>query len=164
MVLNNFAKMCAGAAYSNSGNNIIYTNEAGSSWTYNYNIAEAFKTQRARDSYYGSGDSGVTIVLGTGNTAPTKTDYALESDITTTLTYLSGVTSPLGDGVIGSVTQNYQNNTSSAVTIREIGLLLGVAYQWQGGGFVLVTRKVLDNPVTIQPGKTYSFNITISLN
>lgn len=164
MVLNNFAKTVAGGIYTGSGNSVTYINESGNSWTYGYSFIEALRTPRARNSYGGSADQGVTVVLGAGDTAATPNDYALSNDITTNLTYLSGIASPAGDGVITSITQTYQNSTGAAVTIKEIGLLVGVGYNWQSGGFILMTRKVLDAPVTIPDGKTYSFNITIALN
>lgn len=165
MILSNMSIALAGTVYGTALTQ-AYTNRAGSALTgnYGYNILQALATPRALNSYGSSADKGATILLGTGDTTPTSSDYALDTDVTDQFTYVSGISSGVGSGNVASITEVYQNTSNDSITIKEIGLLTGIPYQWQSGGYVLLTRKVLDTPIVIGAGKTYSFNITLSLN
>lgn len=57
---------------------------------------------------------------------------------------------------------NFANNTAGATTIRDIGVYGNI--KGQGNNPVcLLMRKVLDNPVTIEPGESYSFTYRLRI-
>lgn len=98
----------------------------------------------------------LAIGLGSGNTEPTYSDIALANDVTSSLTFLSGHASKdvVDSGIFYTIGASYKNNTESAITIKEIGIVSVSCY---------FTRSVLDTPVTINPGETYSFSYTIEI-
>jgi len=100
------------------------------------------------------------VVIGSGNTAVTDADYKLESiydtDIICSKTAISEVQSD-GTNVWVDFTRNFQNNTGSSITVKEMGL-------YTAGGIVMIDRVVLDTPITIANGEIkeipYRFQIT----
>ena len=106
--------------------------------------------------------TGMTLVVGSGTTEPTVNDFRLESPVSS----LSVVTSSnsgnraisYDDNFIYTLSKTFRNNTENPITITELG-----AYSQElpnSGGVIMYAREVI-SPVTIQPGATYSFSITI---
>lgn len=93
------------------------------------------------------------VILGDGNTPPTKTDYRLSGNIITGFSASTAVGYNVANGVL-TVTGTYviTNTSGSEFTIREIGL--SRAQTDSGASRILLTRDVLDVPVTIAPNET----------
>lgn len=109
------------------------------------------------------GTRGWNFRLGTGNTAATINDYVLDTDVTSSLTYVSSTL--LAEPNVQtydmlSYVFVYKNNTASDITIKEVGLAYDTGY---GGGYILINRKVLSSPLEMKAGKTYAFTATISM-
>lgn len=101
------------------------------------------------------------IIVGSGTTPVTSSDFQLEEEITT------GLSSPSitreWNATEGYLTyrKNMTNSSDTELTISEIGLTWGVIptaattyYQ------VLVYREVLDTPLVVQPGETFTVSVT----
>lgn len=98
----------------------------------------------------------LALGVGSGDTDPTYDDIALANDVTSSLTFLSGSAGNniTGSGIFYTISVSYQNNTQSAITIKELGIVSVSCY---------FTRAILDSPVTINPGEIYNFSYTISI-
>lgn len=99
-------------------------------------------------------NTGKWIGIGTGDTAESANDYCLDNFIA--LTYIGG--SANNQNGLTNVTMTYQNNTSSSVTIKEVGLYLDMS-----GWSFLMARKVLANPITIPVGQSRAFTVHIDI-
>lgn len=108
------------------------------------------------------------VVLGTGNVEPTLNDYKLSGDIITDYTYSCSVKSnSTADGTEIVATYTVTNNQSSAIIIKEIGIICGVSATSSGSKAeykVLYERTVLDSPVTIEAGGVGIVTYTIRMN
>ena len=98
---------------------------------------------------------GVFMRLGTGTTAPSKSDYTLENIISNadmnTSTAVVGISSN-GSKVY---TYTFQNTTNAPITVTEVGLYL----RGKSSNYslcVLLTRDVID-PEEVGAGKTATF-------
>lgn len=151
-----------GIDYGPTNMNIIATN--GARQTY-----YAYGTGYIRDHMGGSeitappssetaGTNLAFIGVGSGDTPESVNDYKLDNYINT-LTYVSG--SAAQNGELANKTATFQNDTSSTIIVKEVGL-----YYDFGSGYppVLMARKVLDTPVSIEPGETKSFSVHIYIN
>ena len=94
------------------------------------------------------------LVLGTGDTAATAEDYALEDDITASL---SNVTQSYTCGadddslkVVYSI--SFTNSTGSDIVIREVGIETDVADTSRNKFQILTARQVLNTPITVPAG------------
>lgn len=98
------------------------------------------------------------LQLGTGDTLPTKSDYKLENPIDNALfsnqTVTSNVYTDATNDHIAIASHGVCNASEEPIVVREIGILLRNC---------LITRTVLDEPVTIQPGEYYTFTETIEI-
>lgn len=105
------------------------------------------------------------MVLGDGTTAPTKGDYAIENEVTgltlVSLTLPNNQSASYNFGELIGVfiaIGVFSNETNDDITINEI------AYYTQNSslvGEIMLAREVLDSPVTVHPGHTKSFTMTI---
>ena len=109
--------------------------------------------------------SNLRCVLGSGTTPPERTDYALETDISSSISSLSVVcsTSYQNGQEITTLTITGTNLTGSALTINEIGICKTIYYDNSSNATVdvLLVREVLDTPIVIGAGsglsKTYTW-------
>lgn len=125
-----------------------------------YDAATSFKSMKR--AAFGSSGNFVYLALGSGNTAPTFTDYTV-TDVTAQLTFVSGSLAKINENMIISVSQTFRNDTESAITVKEIGFGFGQqSNQGQSVG-ILLTRSVLETPVTIGAGESYSFTYSIEV-
>jgi hypothetical protein len=97
------------------------------------------------------------IYLGTGNVTPTIDDYKLSGELITGLTSQEQEATATNNSITFSAIAT--NNTESPVTIKEIGL--GGCKSETPTFVVLLTRDVLATPVTLNPGDSKTFSITI---
>lgn len=111
--------------------------------------------------------TGFTIFVGTGTTPVEPTDYCLDSAITLASTSGECQHNAYGKTV---VKRTFVNNTANPVDITEIGLYM---FDHQGANnnssypnapIVMMGRKVLDTPVTIEVGDSYTFTYIIDFN
>ena len=104
------------------------------------------------------------LFVGTGDTPVTIDDYKLAAPISLQVNSHSCLQPTAGRIV---VTRQFINNTEEAVTIKEIGLYLGSTkrqYTDEAVPFIMLGRKVLDSPVTLQVGDSYSFDYNIDMS
>lgn len=120
-----------------------------------------------------------TVAIGSGSTAETEEDYCIESRITSTILkpyFETAVSTNLcfaqmidaGYDEEGKFS-NYikvqgTNTTDSDISISEFALYERFRFSTDNDGTANVCfyRKVLDTPIVVSPGGTYSFKIRIS--
>ena len=122
----------------------------------------------ASNCHYGStnGYNAGHVIVGGGDTPVTKEDYDMADtsilgndklrSIKQTATY---------NGSNGAVlTTSWRNDSASPITVKEIGAAYKVnAMAYDKAYNILLARKVLDSPVTIQPGETYVFSYNFKI-
>jgi hypothetical protein len=175
MVLNNFGAAMSDAMHYMSGTNHTKTYKL---WNLSNNDPidrtaqlinpTVLRTPRAWYNYSWSADTGVQIVLGSGDTAVTEDDYKLDTMIdptAATLEYISGEVPVISSAkTIYHINNTLRNASANTLTIREIGLTARLAYSWQSNEAILLAREVLSTPVTMQPNQVLNFAITVNLN
>lgn len=112
---------------------------------------------------YSSAD-GIALLIGSGTTAPSSSDYTLEKIITSYTvsgqsTYVPA-SSATYDDVFLTITRVVKNETENSFTVSELGCFICNSTT---SNTMLIAREVLDTPVTIAPGDSYSFTMTIGL-
>lgn len=106
-----------------------------------------------------SGDLGIKVICGSGDTTPTLDDYELDSKITT-LTEVSNdptekaTPRSYSQNLILSCTTVYQNNTGQDIEVKELGLVVTGYYDY------LIARQLIA-PKILKAGKTYALSMTI---
>lgn len=93
------------------------------------------------------------IILGTGNTTPTETDYVLSGTVISLTNQTTEVVTQ-GWNKDGSMEILYKvtGTPTSNATISEIGLVKNFMYDNYNTADVLLAREVLDTPITITSG------------
>lgn len=112
-----------------------------------------------RQSVWGTGVSNqLEVIVGTGNNPAAVTDIALQNRVNLTVvsnTSYNTVSDTIGNGA----TTTLKNETGSSVTIREIGLM---GRRTSDNSYnVLLTRTVLNNPITLANGEQRIFEIIV---
>ena len=108
------------------------------------------------------------IELGFGDTAEDYDNYNL-ADSNYSNAKLTGLTMSAvskGNKELFNVIGSFRNNTANNVVVKEIGWICSPHNAGSGAALAylgLLTRKVLDTPITMAPGDTYSFNYIIRL-
>lgn len=140
---------------------------------YNYGNRTSTST-RIQGGIYGTnlGTSGM-IVLGSGDTPPTKEDYKLDNwiptaDLRMETASISLPISALDENSappdkIGTFLTTFRNVTLTNITVKEIGLIIPYTNTTNNlfVSKILLVRDVLENPVIIKPGELYTFSLTI---
>lgn len=123
---------------------------------YSVNTAYIQQAFAHSNSYFPMG-----LELGTGTTPATDSDYNLESKVS--LTSVSKSKNYGNASYVYTLTQGFINNTDSAITVSEIGLMFYDKYAPDTTRHkdILLGRIVLDNPIVIAPGEIYTFSYTI---
>ena len=99
------------------------------------------------------------IILGTGTTPPTYSDYKIEN-YNTGLTYSNSTFSWSAPNVI--ITESATNNTDANIIVSELGVF-GAEETRASNRRILFTRNVIE-PVTIKPGETKTFTVKINFD
>lgn len=97
------------------------------------------------------------IACGSGNTNPTVDDYCLESPVNT-LSRISTscvMNATYENNFLETITSTMQNDTSSDITVTEIGAMGGTSNN------VLIAREVIDPVVIPANGGQKTFTVTI---
>ena len=104
------------------------------------------------------------ILVGTGTTPPTAADYCMENELVDELTFQSVATRVYDDGRLVYF-KTMTNNSGETLTITEVGLSEG----WMNNATlstgnpkpqVLVMREVLEEPIVVAPGGTFTVSVT----
>ena len=121
-----------------------------------------------------AGNSGYAgVYFGTGTTAATKNDYALESPITSGLTITNPsrlVTKNMNERHIFVSDFVVRNDTSNNIVINEVGIFTptssenGASVNSVAVSHVLMERTVLDAPITIPAGEARLIEYAIVFN
>ena len=103
------------------------------------------------------------ITLGSGDTAPAPTDYAVERPLSG-ISYLSVInekpTWNTSTGVVSNVIKlTVQNTNASAVTVKEWGVFV----QPGNTGKFMIYRGLLDSPVTLNATQSATLTLTRSV-
>ena len=116
--------------------------------------------------YGGTDSSGFHVIVGGGDTPPTSDDYDMADTSILGTTKLRSLKQGATFSLLNSafITTQWRNDSSAPIIVKEVGL----AYKINNNAYdksvnVLVSRKVLNNPVTIQPGETYTFAYNIKV-
>lgn len=138
-----------------------YSNESGS-------LGRFWTMMGAEYDYYAYYARRNWVDVGFGDTAENAGDYSLASP-----NYGSGQLTHSGGGinthnasdtnrVLASVYEIVTNNTLNPITVKEVGLF-GTPGSGSGVPKCLLCRKVLDTPVVIEPGDSYTFTYRIRI-
>lgn len=155
MILQNFQKMFA----SSNGYPDTYPTKMNNTTghiNFNFNMNYVHYTSTANTN-------GWWVDIGFGDTAPTASDYKLADSNALdnpTLNFVSG-TNYRPTGKLIALTGTFQNNTTNAVTVKEVGLCSRNGTQANN---VLLVREVLDTPIVMAPGEIRSFTIALDFD
>lgn len=121
--------------------------------------------KESRQAILTSGDEtnkttqGVFIAYGAGTTIATSNDYKLESEITD-LTLLGNSVFITDNGYV--ITSSVKNTLGGAIRVKELGVFETSRSEYGVRKTFMLTRNVLETPITIKPGETKTFTITIN--
>lgn len=135
---------------------------------------KTFLTLKYSD-FLSSSNGGCTFALGTSDTPATANDIVFatdptqpvsESNVSTLIDYTNvSITSAqitrntsVYDGNLVYI-QTYSYNGGSPLTIREVGLIMHGSYDV--GGEFFIAREVLDSPITVNNGDTFTVSMVI---
>lgn len=111
------------------------------------------------------------VYFGTGSTPAKKTDYTLESPITSGLSIVSpSVVKEIKSGDVYTFSSIFhvKNTTESELNIWEIGIFTPIERYTNEYYLALMERTVLSEPITIPPGEwkcvTYKITFNQTLN
>lgn len=156
MLVNNFHKYMYGYMSGNTAY-ITMVNGGAGSITASQLLQYGFPFKK-----YGKEVQTVYIALGSSSLAPADTDHCIGTDVTASLTLVGGNVSNAvisGTGYVCSITATFRNDTAADVSVSEIGAYI---YHNVGVAYFMVSRDVIET-VTIRPGKTATFTVTITL-
>lgn len=149
MVTNNLKKVIAGMLYNNANTEVTHID--GTTYSYSAYRLMPYQYDTSLSDRCGY------IAVGSGNTAPTANDYSLESEVTG----LSNTGIFSNNGVNGlTISATITNITSNNVTIKEYGLY---GYQSSDSKWTMLTRTVLDNPITLEAGEIATITINLGI-
>lgn len=177
MILNNYTRLFNNSEGSYEMTNISGTNTTGvSGWSTGLGSGQADqKWQAVTGAYYGYGDTSGSgyknkcwVDVGFSDTPESPTDYQLaDSNFTNRkLTPSGGSVLTHSNRELISVQTVYLNSGSESVTVKEVGYVANPCWGTASSGqnrMVLFCRKVLDTPIVIAPGESYSFNYRIRI-
>lgn len=100
------------------------------------------------------------LLVGSGTTAPTRDDYKLENCLTQFEKQSTTESIELGKLTVSCVFRN----TGEATTINELGYFKPFGTTVTSASFdaysILIMRKVLDTPIQVEAGETFSISYT----
>lgn len=115
------------------------------------------KTTQAVMNYPTKPLNRISIVVGSGDVAPTYDDYKMGNPLN-----LSTVTQSYStNGGVMTFVKTFKNDSGSEVTVREVGLF---GTPDNRACCVVLTRTVLSSPVTIANGETKTFTVVVDWN
>lgn len=102
------------------------------------------------------------LYLGTGSTEPTNTDYCLENPASglTLINQSMNIASSNTATFIKTLSATWQNNSNDSIDITESAWYANGNGEWNDNFTAMLAREVFD-PVTLGPGESYTFTMTI---
>ena len=97
----------------------------------------------------------LSVRVGTGDTDPTKNDYCLATDVTSSFSNTSttvNIQQVTGDKLLTRLTFNGTNSSGSNITIKEVGIIKNYYVNSSSTIDVLFTREVLAEPMVVTNG------------
>lgn len=161
MLTNNFKKMIRGNNY-NSYDGFSRSNSYES-------VGRMLANDNSTYGYFGGSYGRACVEVGGGDAPAALTNInladsnQLRDPSLPKLTRTAGGIITRGDDDIISLQSVFTNNTSEDITVKEVGLYANLSTTNDQVCFGLFARKVLDTPVTIAPGETYSFIYTVKM-
>lgn len=141
--------------YKNLQGNVQTAAVIGTSTSNSYYDGQYRTPQMASTAY-------MNLYLGSGTTAPTVDDYAMENDVTSSLAstpfQVSYTAFDSDYSTTATVVQTFVNNGSNDVTVSEVGL--SHKYDNAYNHEFLYYRDTF-TPVTVEPNKTLTITITM---
>jgi hypothetical protein len=145
-----------------SGQSINNVNTSGGS--YGINTQDDISvSDSSNDSRYG-------ILIGTGTSAPSITDYNLSQVIANgtsvgqmqygAVSVTGAVTNTSTNTGYITVNRTFTNNSGSSITVSEVGL---VAYSVVSNQFYLIIHDLLPSPITVPNGSSLSISYEIQV-
>ena len=108
---------------------------------------------------------GTFILVGSGNTEPSSSDYRLDNCVSCLTDCGQYVVH--GNGNLFSVNRILRNDTNENVVINEVGLYNRPFYVVNSSNAcrtkLLLVREVLPETVTLHPGDSYTFTISLTI-
>lgn len=102
---------------------------------------------------------GVCMGFGSGSKQVSLEDYNLET-IINNLSYQSSSVETTEEGY--TVITSAKNNTSTDIIVSEVGIFCRGVENYESGPLFMLTRNVLETPITIKPNETKTFTVTIN--
>ncbi len=102
---------------------------------------------------------GVFIAYGSGAKIATSNDYNLEGEITD-LTLLGNSVSITDNGYV--VVSSIKNTSNEDIIVKELGIFETSKSEYGEMSTFMLTRNVLETPITIKPNETKTFTVTIN--
>lgn len=142
---------------------IIPNSSSANGFTYPPSNGIHSQTATGYDSSYYT-----NLVVGSGTTPVTEDDYCLESEITTLSSVAVTTSRNCANGTV-TYKKTMTNTSSDAITVSEIGIAFIAVYATSGTSSsgtafpVLAFREVLDTPITVAAGDTFTITITHQL-
>lgn len=164
MLLKNFCMAISAPIAGSGSNNTVLRLTTGehaaltSSSSYIGSVSGSYYDHSGSNGFSGGRYKG--IILGTGTTPPTYSDYRMEN-YNTGLTYSNATASWSAPNVI--LTESATNNTDADIIVSEVGVFGMDANDNQYYQKLLYTRNVIE-PVTIKPGETKTFTVKINFD
>ena len=104
------------------------------------------------------------LLIGSGDTPFTDTDYALDNRLVAGITFnTSAFGKATYDSSLGKSirTATFTINTTTDITIKEIGLARYVYTSSSQGYLALLYREVLDTPITLAAGQSVTLALSV---
>lgn len=161
MINKNFMSGLKQTFFFSSNKSAKFKHPDGIDVNWGFDFSGQFAGNNLTNTDYSASASGVLLLLGTGDTAPTIDDYKLDN-IWSDYTVITQVCSNMNanyDNNAFLISRSIQNTSSESVTVKEQAICLSQRY----GGNIIIAREVLAEPVVLQPGKKHTFTMTIGL-
>ena len=110
-----------------------------------------------------SAKAGLSVLVGSGDDTPAADDYALETDITSSISSFSVVKTytiaESGNGYDIAFLVSGTNGTGATITISEVGLMKTISSTWNSADDtdLLLARFLLTDPIVVADGAGFSF-------
>ncbi len=118
--------------------------------------SSAYTETTPPDGFIGQLMSKIGIIVGSGTTPPTYSDYKMENSLAEALTFSNNTVSKKARVQI--LTQSVTNPTGESITINEVGVFGYAMY-----GCYLLTRSII-SPIVLGPNETKTFTVKIDFN
>ena len=102
----------------------------------------------------------IDVRLGTGDTDPRETDYALQNDITNEFTINNvSISAGTDSGIQRTISISATRTASGGVELKEVGIAKNLKTYDHGDLTTLFSRTILDNPIEVHQGESILINI-----